>query len=185
MNSEKCSLTIQSSNEVAQMQSKEQFLALYHPQNQERYTRDQLRCVAGNAPTLEELNRQFGEGMAQEWLTYQIIDFSEFCGVRQKITAMQLQQVAMLLTSEYKKMKVTDFMLFFRRFKLGYYGQLFGAFDPLLLTNKFLEYKKERSAIIIKMREKEQKDNRNKVKSKENYISYEEWQNIKQRKQSS
>lgn len=185
MNSEKCSLTIQSSNEVAKIQSKEQFLALYHPQNQERYTRDQFRCVAGNAPTLEKLNKQFGEGMAQEWLTYQIIDFSEFCGVRQKITAMQLQQVAMLLTSEYKEMKVTDFMLFFRRFKLGYYGQLFGAFDPLLLTNKFLEYKKERSAIIIRMREKEQKDNRNKAKSKENYVSYEEWQNIKQRKQSS
>ena len=128
--------------------SRENFLQLFGVDQQVRHTRDAQRCIVGTAPTLAAVNESYGAGTAEAWLTFQVAELSEYCGARDKIQPAQLRQLASLLASEYYWLKVTEFELFFRRFKLGRYGSFYGTVDPLLITEHLRTFLRERADTI-------------------------------------
>lgn len=64
--------------------------------------------------------------------------------MRDKITLHQLTNLAASIYNEYAYLKLSEFMLFFQRFKLGHYGRFYGAVDPIRITEALLEFKQER-----------------------------------------
>lgn len=108
------------------------------------------RCFFGTAPTLSEVNIAYGEGASEEWLVYHLTDLNEFAGQRDKLSSFQLRQLARLLSQNYYYLKVTEFELFFRRFKMARYGTFYGSIDPLIITTAIRSFLIERANEIDK-----------------------------------
>lgn len=149
------------------------FLNKYHVDKQSDFTSDPDACMFGNAPYLSQVNAAFRGLTAQEWLTYQLGNLSEFCGVKNKITPYQTEELANLIVQDFYYLKVTELMLFFRYFKSGRYGHFFGSVDPQVIMSWLRDFCAECGRLHLQHdREladiKEQQERRN-------AISYEEY----------
>lgn len=105
----------------------------YAVSNQARYTSKalEMRCYFGKAPTLEGMNAACGDGSAEAWLKFQLADLGENAGARTKLTEWQLNGLATLVAQEYGYLRLTEIMLFCRKFKCGRFGSFYGSIDPI------------------------------------------------------
>ena len=78
---------------------------------------------------------------------YQLSELSEFSGAREKISASQITQLAELIAADYHFLKVTEVMLFFRKFKKGAYGEFYGAVDPITIMRSLRSFQRERGEV--------------------------------------
>ena len=122
----------------------EKLMAAYTPNLQELMTRDASLVFLGSAPQLGVVVGAFGRGVAASWLKLQLLDLSEFAGQRDKLSRRQMDETTALILAEYGSYKLTELMLFFRRFKLGRYGKFYGAVDPLVILSALAEFAGER-----------------------------------------
>lgn len=135
--------------------NRQQFLATFHIDRQTDLTRDEDRCYFGKAPTMGQVNTAYGKKTAQEWLTVQLADLSEFSGAKEKITARQIKQLADIIATDYHWLKVSEVMLFFRKFKRGEYGKFYGAVDPLTITTALREFQRDRNTAYFRHEQEE------------------------------
>lgn len=154
-----------------------EFLTLFSPSKQSQYSLQEERCVTGHAPTLSQLKASYGENIAETWLVPQLFDLSEYCGCKEKISEGQIRELSKILATTYHYLKVTEFMLFFFRFKQGHYGKFYGAVDPLVITTSMLDFMRERSAIIDRIEDEKRKAERE--KHAKEAVSYEEYLRMK------
>lgn len=135
---------------MARWPSAESLMATFHVDRQVAYTRDPSRCHFGKAPTLNAVNAAFGRGTAEEWLTFQLGNLSEFSGAREKITNEQIGQLAQLIRGDYGFLNMAEMMLFCRRFKAGHYGEFYGSVDPITIMRGLRAFCTERANAIAK-----------------------------------
>lgn len=124
--------------------SQKRFLLEFSPAAQERITSDIDLCYFGKFPTLAE-SKRLGDNTPTMWLMPQLFNLSEYCGCRDKMTKEQLRECASLIASEYYYLKISELMLFFRRFKLGMYGKFYGTVDPIVITTSLRTFINERN----------------------------------------
>lgn len=134
--------------------TRQSLLQTFHVNRQLELTKEPARCHFSNAPSLWNVNIVYGFGTAQEWLTYQIADLSEFSGARDKITDRQLDQIIQLITDDYGFLNMAEIMLFCRRFKKGTYDKFYGSVDPIAIMKGLNEFCRERNDAYAK-RERE------------------------------
>lgn len=158
------------------------FLNTFHVCNQIKFTNHTKECYFGKAPTLAELNTAYGSGTAEEFLTYQFVDLSEYCGVKEKLSANQLFQLAQLVAEDYKYLKVTEIMLFCRQFKMARYGLFYGSADPMIISNSLLKFSAERKKIRASRMIDDAKKQVNDSRQNENTMSYEDYLKLKNKK---
>lgn len=152
----------------------------FHINRQIELTKEPERCHFQNAPTLWTVNLAYGFGTAQEWLTYQITDLSEFSGARGKITDGQLDQIVQLITDDYGFLNMAEIMLFCRRFKRGLYDKFYGSVDPIAIMQGLNEFCRERNEAYDKReRELQAQKTRQYLHNPDN-MPYEEYIIIKQ-----
>lgn len=150
---------------VKNSESQKKFLMEFSPAIQERITSNIDLCYFGKFPTLSE-SRRLGDNTPVMWLMPQLFNLSEYCGCRDKMTKEQLYECASLIASEYYYLKISELMLFFRRFKLGKYGRFYGSVDPMVITTSLRTFVTERneaysvheSLILIKKMEQDAKN---------------------------
>ena len=101
--------------------------------------------------------KAFGQNTAESWLEIQITDLSEFAGCKGKIPPRQITEMAQIIIEEYPHFNMAEFMLFFQRFKRGYYGRFYGNVDPMIIVIALRDFSHERTRERIQcleMREK-------------------------------
>lgn len=153
--------------------SPKEFLLALTPAQQSILHRNIHDCYFGDYPTLGELNATYSSKTAQAWLVPQLVDLSEYCGVREKFTTNQLSQCSDIIASDYSYLKVSEIMLFFARFKRCYYGRFYGSVDPLIIIEALKEFCRERNiAYYEQYRKDEEKKN---LASIENACSWEDY----------
>lgn len=126
----------------------ERILTAYNPSNQIQFCRDIDRVHFGNAPSIIAVANAYGRNTAASWLEIQINDLSEFAGCREKLTTQQTADTAQLIIEAYPTYKLTEFMLFFLRFKCCKYGRFYGAVDPMIIMQSLSVFADERAAEI-------------------------------------
>lgn len=157
------------------------FLVLFNPDNQYRYTREIDRCFFGSGPTLFEVGIMYGDNTPILWLVAQLINLSEYCGLKEKATTMQLEECARTIYSAFYFLKITELMYFFVRFKSGIYGRFYSFFDPQFINVALHEFLSERNERYAKH---EEQVLANQAKSKQaGAISYPEYLKLKNKKQ--
>lgn len=156
------------------------FLETFHSAYQEKYSAFPERCYFGSAPLLSSVNREYGRGTAEEWLTYQLTYVSEFCGAKDKLTRLQIEELARVITRKYHWLKVAELMLFFQRLKEGEYGRFYGSIDPqsilIALQNRFLQER----YLAYERKEQEERE----IKQEDDHrkaITYEQYLEMKKR----
>ena len=82
------------------------FLVLFNPDNQYRYTREIDRCFFGSGPTLFEVGMMYGDNTPILWLVAQLINLSEYCGLKEKATTLQLEECARTIYSAFYFLKI-------------------------------------------------------------------------------
>lgn len=139
----------------------------------------------GTALTISEVSKEHGLTIAESWLEIQLRDLNEFVGVQNKMSVEQMQSLAKSIFYYYPGFKVTEFILFFQMFKMGEFGQFYGAVDSLVLTNalkSFFEYRNSRITYFesierMSKREKELKKMLENDKNGKN-MTYDEYKEI-------
>lgn len=158
---------------LAKYGDRETFLRTYNPDTQITVCADRERCFMGDYPTLAELRRAYGDSVPAVWLIPQLLDLSEFCGCRNKLSGKPLEQCADVIAAEFYFLKVSELMLFFQRFKSGRYGVFYGSVDPLVITTSLRAFLAERNVEIGHYEEAER--DRQEREHRKNAISYEEY----------
>ena len=134
--------------------SDQQFLTKVSPDVQYAFAAKPEAAVMGNYPTLADINAAYGKTFASEWLIPQLYDLSSFTGAK-NFTEKQQEQLARTISVEYQRLKVTELMLFFHRFKAGHYGRFYGTVDPMVIMGALRDFIKEREDIRNRAAEKE------------------------------
>lgn len=132
--------------------SADEFLLRYTPDYQRRIASDAEECFFGRYPDLGLVKKLYGEEIATAWLVPQLANLSEYCGARDKMTDMQMEECASIIATDFFYLKISELMLFFHRFKSGRYGKrFFAAVDPLAILDALHDFLNERSFAIDRM----------------------------------
>lgn len=172
---------IKPSELVARYGDKNRFLQTFHVNNQITYTNDEQRCHFGTAPTLALVSKAYGQQTTEEWLIYQIVDLSEFCKLKSKLTSTQVKQTAQLIMHAYGYLKVTEIMLYFRRFKFGQYGRFYGSVDAMIILDCIKKFCNERRDAIHEQLKRAEEEERE--RQRRGCISWEEYQRRKKERE--
>lgn len=57
-------------------------------------------------------------------------------------------ELARTIILGYGGFKLTEFMVFFQRFKQGLYGTFYGVFDPMVITRSLREFRADREKLL-------------------------------------
>ena len=117
-------------------------------------------CYFGDYPTLSELNMAYSPKVAQAWIIPQLVDLSEFCGVKEKFTQNQLNQCSDIIANDFFYLKTSEIMLFFAKFKRCCYGRFYGSVDPLVIIESLKKFCIERNKAYY---DKEEKENERRI----------------------
>lgn len=96
------------------------------------------------APSLSLANRTYGKGTAEAFLACQLVELSEFAGVRVKPDNASLDSLIGVVMTNYYFLNMAEICLFCNRFKAGKYGRFYGNVDPLVITTSLNEFCRER-----------------------------------------
>lgn len=131
---------------VKQFGTAEELLIKFAPDKQQEYVSKYLdRCFNGNAPSITRVGFTYGTNVSISWLRIQISELMLYAGIKEKPNVQTIDGICGVVMSNYGYLKLTEFMVFFQRFKAGKYGSFYGVIDGLKITealNEFLEYRK-------------------------------------------
>lgn len=132
---------------VSRYNNAQGLLAKANPSMQRWCAENVDQCFFGDFPSLSQL-KALGRNTASLWLVPQLVNLSEFCGARDKLTDGQLEDLASIISTDFYFLKISEMMLFFHRFKSGRYGRFYGTVDPLIITTALREFVHERATAI-------------------------------------
>lgn len=132
------------------------FLKAYNPDTQVAYCRDKEKCFFGKAPSIGLVENTYGRKTATSWLEIQLNNLSEFAGCKGKLSPAQIAETAAMILDGYPHYKLTEFMLFFQRFKRCEYGKFYGAVDPMVILQALATFDEERRKVKADRKNREQ-----------------------------
>lgn len=92
--------------------------------------------------TLAMLDMALGDNTASRWLVTLLANLNKFSGSK-NMDDGQTENLARLIAHEYRDMKYSVMLLFFYRFKCGYFGKFWGKVDPIVITCALKDFKEE------------------------------------------
>lgn len=153
------SLTSPASGEVlGALESAECLMAKYNPAMQTTFARDEERAHVGLAPSISLVKTIYGRNTAESWMQIQLNNLSEFAGCKEKLKSHQIAELAQMIIDGYPHYKLTEFMLFFQRFKRCEYGKFYGAVDPMVILQALATFDEERARVLERVRVREEKE---------------------------
>lgn len=138
-------------NEVSVAERKDAaiaFLEKFNPKQQMQMVSDSDDCIFGDYKTLAQLKSELGKNTPVAWLVPQLLNLSEFCGCKGKLSEDQLEECSFTIATEFYFLKVSELMLFFHKFKSGKYGKFYGNVDPMVITTSLRTFICERNQRI-------------------------------------
>ena len=154
----------------------DEFLRKVSPETQIAFAQNVEAAIMGDYPTLTDIKLCYGSSFPVQWLLPQIVDMTLFVGAKNLDERQQIQ-LAQVIAVEYHYLKVTEFLVFFHRFKSGRYGRFYGAVDPLVITCAIRDFISERNEFIAVYEQQERE--RREAEQKKDAMSREEWIEIK------
>lgn len=133
--------------------NRDEFLQRFNPCYLNRMNDREKECYLGDYPTVGSLTA-YGKNFPTVWLIPQLMSLSEYCGVKEKLTAGILEETACIMADMCRNLKITEVMLYFYRFKQNRYGKFYGIVDPLIITGELGTFLKERNEELYRLEQK-------------------------------
>lgn len=109
-------------------------------------------------PTVEELREVYGVDVVHAWLCVMVDNLNDFCGVKQKMTDAQKEEVAHILMCECGLLNIAEVALFFDKVKRGVFGEYYGILDSVRTLKILKDFMRERKVTINRTLEAEEKE---------------------------
>lgn len=138
------------------------------------------QCFFADAPTLADVNVIYGRSAAISWLAIQMVNISNFCGARDKITDTQIYELSEMILLDYYFLKLPEVMLFCQRFKAGSYDTFYGAADPVIILRSIKAFIRERNEAYAKRERQLEAERWEREKNRPGIMDYETYLFIKQ-----
>lgn len=90
-------------------------------------------------------------------------------------------ELARTIILGYGRFKLTEFMVFFQRFKQGLYGTFYGVFDPMVITRSLREFRADREKLLRFYEDKKRKEEKEREweRIRTTSLTFEEWEELK------
>lgn len=154
------------------------FKVKVNPTTQDFFGKNVKIAVTGDYPTLFDLDCAYGKDFASEWLLPHITNLSAHTGAK-NLSLQQIDGLSRIIATEYRHLKITEILLFFFRFKAGYYGRFYGSVDPMVVTCALREFMDERNTLIDHYTQEEADRRRDEDLHNPDNMDREEWEEIK------
>ena len=165
---------------LSRYKTSDYLLTAFNPSLQVLFARHKEKCLMGQCPTLVDIRRIWGSRCSETWVEIQLRDLAEYSGAREKPNILQIEEAARMICEEFYYLKLSELMLFFARFKTGYYGKFYGSVDLMAITEALQKFKYWRFDEISRIEEQRAIEDRAKAPSHDpESITYEEWQELK------
>ena len=146
---------------LATYKTGENLLCLFSPDKQTEYCKNEERCFTGHAPSIARVARTFGDSVAESWLSIQLFELAEFSKVRNGMEPADFIELARTIILGYGRFKLTEFMVFFQRFKQDKYDRFFGTFTPGPETRSLIKFNSDRENLLQFYQDKKRQEERN------------------------
>ncbi len=103
------------------------------------------KAYSEKSPVIGDIDRIYGNGSSSVWVKTQVLGLDFVSSTKESADINAMDEFAQLFSRQYSHIKLTEFLLFIARFKLGRYGKFYGYFDMLTIGEAFRKYLKERS----------------------------------------
>lgn len=166
---------------LAAYKTGENLLCLFSPDKQTEYCKNEERCFTGHAPSIARVARTFGDSVAESWLSIQLFELAEFSKVRNGMEPADFIELARTIILGYGGFKLTEFMVFFQRFKQGLYGTFYGVFDPMVITRSLREFRADREKLLRFYEDKKRQEEKEREweRIRTTSLTFEEWEELK------
>ena len=122
------------------------------------------------------VDNAFGDGTAEEWLSYMLVAISQQCGARTKLDTFQLRNLARLFRTWHYDLKVTELEVFFSRLIGGHYGRYaYDSVDPQLIMAALWQFRKDRNRYITLHDQEVERERREAAANSPTVMSREEY----------
>lgn len=154
-------------------------LSAYTPEGQVAIIRDATHYITTDSPTIADIRQIYGVSTAEVWLGNQINDLNEFAGVSRKLSIRQINDLATMMASAYYYIKLPEFMLFFAKMKCGSYGKFYGCVDPMVITEAFQDFLRERATVLDRFEQEQRQRRRLEELDKPDNMDIFQWRMLK------
>ncbi len=150
---------------------------------------DFYMCKEMDAPMMKEVREVFGLETLLTWVGVLVDNLNDFCGVKEKMSKEQKDEVAHILSCEFGYLNIAEVSMMFMKMKEGEGGEFFGCVDAVKFLSGFkkidairrreIAVRKEKMENEMKMREMEEwRKNAMPIEEVKKKIDSGEWKNL-------
>lgn len=118
----------------------QEFLQEYAPTRGYSFALNEFETHGGTLPTIKEVIEQYGTRVCLQAIDAAVVDFLQFVRDDQAMTTEQRKQLAYVIASTYRHMKVAELLVFFVQAKAGKFGKFYQRIEPLDITTKLNDW---------------------------------------------
>lgn len=101
-------------------------------------------AINANLPTIGQSVNQYSEKGVQAYIKLWLIDLNMSTNLKRKLDESQMNFIAMIITQDYRNLKLSDVYLVFRNAKSGTYGVLYELLSPDKVLSWFKDWETDR-----------------------------------------
>ena len=102
------------------------------------------KAYSEKSPAIGDLGRMYHPDAPAHWVKTQLTTLDFASQTKEGADMQALTEFSRLFAAQYPGIKLTEFLLFVARFKLGRYGKFYGYFDTLTIGEAFRKFLRER-----------------------------------------
>ncbi len=145
----------------------DEFINAHHPSKMWQFAANPDRCHIGKGMTIAQACDAYGAHVIYKVLCNLISDFVNYNQARSNLTTAQYNDLAAVIVTEFRGLKVAELVLFFAKAKAGRFGKFFSTIYPMDLTTQLCEWEKEcnqqRNELLYKASERAKEQQRDEM----------------------
>ena len=118
----------------------QEFLQEYAPTRGYSFAINEYETHGGTLPTIKEAIEQYGTRVCLQAIDAAVQDFLLYVRDVNAMSVEQRKQLAYVIASTYRHMKVAELLVFFVQAKAGKFGKFYQRIEPLDITTKLCEW---------------------------------------------
>lgn len=131
------------------------------------------KAYSDKSPAIGDLGRMYHAEAPALWVETQLQTLDFASQTKESADQSALTEFSALFAAQYPGIKLTEFLLFIARFKLGRYGKFYGYFDTLTVGEAFRKFLRERADeldVLERKRLNQQWEDRDRQPVKRDYV---------------
>ena len=118
----------------------QEFLQEYAPTRGYSFAINEYETHGGTLPTIKEAIEQYGTRVCLQCIDAAVQDFLLYVRDVNAMSVEQRKQLAYVIASTYRHMKVAELLVFFVQAKAGKFGKFYQRIEPLDITTKLNDW---------------------------------------------